>query len=406
VSERVEYDAYGFARHFWPTDIDRNGYTESADADIVKIADGLDALIGDSNYDSNLDINRDGAITDADVSLASAAVGKGPLAPGMISDPDGMDNPIGYDGYVFDVESGLYSVRFRWYDTTLGRWVERDPLGHMAGSNLYQYCSDTPQVRIDGSGLFDIAGHYWGSFILMRCMGKSVDEALKIAYFAYLPDRIDEFTAYNAGQKLIRKKYTDENDKQYYLDVQEILHSLHGGDGAAAERRRQCLQKALKASGLTSWQYGFILHALGDAYAHTKDDESAYSSPWGHAADGDKPDIIGTNPGGKFNRFCIMTCQSVTGHGFPIDDEICRGLLGVPAGETEEETRSRFRKLAIAKGWKDQKFDPAKKYKKGEPYDDMVPTRAELGAWLKQLRKELECCESELKDKGSPGGKK
>ena len=38
-----------------------------------------------------------------------------------------IDNQIGYDGYVFNQETAQYLVRHRSYDTTLGRWLERDP---------------------------------------------------------------------------------------------------------------------------------------------------------------------------------------------------------------------------------------------------------------------------------------
>lgn len=40
---------------------------------------------------------------------------------------------------MFNPESSLYLVRFRWLDPSTGRWVERDPLGYVDGASLYEY---------------------------------------------------------------------------------------------------------------------------------------------------------------------------------------------------------------------------------------------------------------------------
>ncbi len=54
------------------------------------------------------------------------------------------------------------------------------------------------------------------------------------------------------------------------------------------------------AAGLTDWEKGVVIHALGDAWAHTKGsgaDEQAYGFPLGHLFDGHAPDTISTAPG-------------------------------------------------------------------------------------------------------------
>jgi RHS repeat-associated protein len=62
-------------------------------------------------------------------------------------------NEMLFGGYRLDPESGLYHVRARAYHPTLGRWMQRDPLGYPAGANLYEYGGSSPVVRIDPSGL-------------------------------------------------------------------------------------------------------------------------------------------------------------------------------------------------------------------------------------------------------------
>ena len=51
---------------------------------------------------------------------------------------------------VLAVESG-----YRWYDSVLGRWWSRDPIGESGGVNLYGF------VRNNAIGLFDLLGHSW-----------------------------------------------------------------------------------------------------------------------------------------------------------------------------------------------------------------------------------------------------
>ena len=61
-------------------------------------------------------------------------------------------NPFTYVGAlgVMNDASGLYYMRFRWYDAELGRFTETDPLGLAGGStNLYTYVANDPVSQID-----------------------------------------------------------------------------------------------------------------------------------------------------------------------------------------------------------------------------------------------------------------
>jgi len=62
-------------------------------------------------------------------------------------------NEILYCGYRFDPESGLYHVRYRYYHPTLGRWMTRDPIGHVPEEGLYNYVRSRPVGLLDPSGL-------------------------------------------------------------------------------------------------------------------------------------------------------------------------------------------------------------------------------------------------------------
>jgi RHS repeat-associated protein len=50
------------------------------------------------------------------------------------------------------VNSGLYSYGFRFYDPTVQRWLNRDPLGEWEGPNLYSFVHNKPVVEVDVDG--------------------------------------------------------------------------------------------------------------------------------------------------------------------------------------------------------------------------------------------------------------
>ena len=66
-----------------------------------------------------------------------------------------------YCGYRYDPETELYYVRNRTYSPTLGRWIQRDPIGFAGGVNLYEYVGGRAGVALDWDA------HYPYFFALM-----------------------------------------------------------------------------------------------------------------------------------------------------------------------------------------------------------------------------------------------
>jgi len=64
---------------------------------------------------------------------------------------DSFQNRILYSGYHLDTETGLYSVRHRYYHPTLGRWLSRDQIGY--SPTFYEYVKASPVFLVDPFGL-------------------------------------------------------------------------------------------------------------------------------------------------------------------------------------------------------------------------------------------------------------
>ncbi len=167
VVERVTYNSYGKARHHFGGDVTGDGAATAAGDDAALVTTiGLGSnSIGQVNYKAEQDLNRDGTISTADRTTLAALTGgadQAALASGLVSfvstgsggsTVHGPDNPIAWDGYIFSDETGQYLVRSRWYDPAFGRWIERDPMHTVEGSNLYMYCSSMPADVTDPYGL-------------------------------------------------------------------------------------------------------------------------------------------------------------------------------------------------------------------------------------------------------------
>jgi RHS repeat-associated protein len=68
----------------------------------------------------------------------------------------GRDNPFRYASGYADDATGLYKFGARYYDPSLGRWTQRDPLpgpmGFPSKVDRYSYVGDNPLSRTDPTG--------------------------------------------------------------------------------------------------------------------------------------------------------------------------------------------------------------------------------------------------------------
>jgi len=96
---------------------------------------------------------------------------------------DGQPFQMGlrFPGQYADRETGLVSNGFRDYDPVVGKYVETDPTGLIAGLNLYGYVKASPLDKFDSFGLDEIAVNFYNSGA--RHVGISVNGGQSSGYY-------------------------------------------------------------------------------------------------------------------------------------------------------------------------------------------------------------------------------
>ena len=117
---------------------------------------GIDEPIAVTKGGSTFFYHQDGLGTVTDLTDSAGAIAKSYAYDtyGTIVDQTGIvEQPYTYTGREFDSENGLYYYRARSYDSAIGRFIEKDPIGLAADVNTYSYVGNDPVNWIDPQGL-------------------------------------------------------------------------------------------------------------------------------------------------------------------------------------------------------------------------------------------------------------
>jgi RHS repeat-associated protein len=63
------------------------------------------------------------------------------------------DNPFRFSSKYWDDALNLYYYGYRFYSPSLGRWINRDPIGELGGINVYGFVRNSPLGNLDKLGL-------------------------------------------------------------------------------------------------------------------------------------------------------------------------------------------------------------------------------------------------------------
>ncbi|MBI5285433.1 MAG: hypothetical protein HY874_10105, partial [Chloroflexi bacterium] len=146
AKEWVKYSAYGVPTCVPAGDVDQSGVVDSADTGQVQ------AWINASTYRERGDVELDGDVDYSDKALVEGSLaglqgGLGWLSSGSIL------NSRGFSGYGhLEPSSSDWDGRRRVLDSSLGRWLGRDPRQYIDGLSLYRAFNDRPIVNTDPSG--------------------------------------------------------------------------------------------------------------------------------------------------------------------------------------------------------------------------------------------------------------
>ena len=103
-------------------------------------------------------INADGEYV---VEYTYSAYGLPLSKTGTMADTLGALNPFRYRGYIYDEETGLYYCNSRYYDPSVGRWLNADSYAStgqgILGHNMFAYCLNSPTNMLDNTGEFALS---------------------------------------------------------------------------------------------------------------------------------------------------------------------------------------------------------------------------------------------------------
>ena len=118
-------------------------FYKNLQGDIINIANADGDIIANYNYDA---WGRLCSIIDTD---GNAITDNSNIA---------IINPFRYRGYYYDTEIGMYYLQSRYYDPTVGRFINADDTDYLGankislGYNLFTYCENEPILKIDYEG--------------------------------------------------------------------------------------------------------------------------------------------------------------------------------------------------------------------------------------------------------------
>ncbi|RKN71861.1 RHS repeat domain-containing protein [Paenibacillus ginsengarvi] len=145
----------------------------------------------------------------------------------VLSKIEGMNNPYRYTGEPQDDESGMIYLRARYYDPTLGRFINKDTyegdIANPLSLNLYTYVSNNPLRYVDPSGHIMEGDEYLGL--------SDVDASLLYSYTSQFrtAEIVNDKKAmqyFHDSANAVRAKYTSDISRSVFYGEADHLDPI------------------------------------------------------------------------------------------------------------------------------------------------------------------------------------
>ena len=148
-----------------------------------------------------------------------------------------------FTGRRFDIETGLYYYRARYYNPHIGRFMQTDPVGYNDGINWYLYCNNNPLGRVDPSGLDWSPYGVWQQEMPSSCGAAAIINMLDELFpdANWVGNEVNEAYVRAEFEAIIDGFTSDEIWGWYDEDRHQ-----HGGRGVRMEESLQVLNKILR----------------------------------------------------------------------------------------------------------------------------------------------------------------
>ena len=151
-------------------------------------------------------------------------------------------NPLRYRGYVYDQETGFYYLQSRYYDPTVGRFINADSYATtgqgIIGHNMFAYCLNNPAGFVDNGGQLAVTA---GTLIVVTA-SKVIELALLTSGLALVG-----CLGYTIGKTSTAASLFPEEEIK-----EQIEHSLATGESTTyrkeTERHHIVARRAAKAA--------------------------------------------------------------------------------------------------------------------------------------------------------------
>ena len=290
-----------------PTKVNFNGttyiYLHNLQGDVVGILDNGGNLVVKYKYD---------------------AWGRSISITGSLADTLGKRNPFRYRGYVYDDETELYYLRSRYYNPTVGRFVNADV---RVRENVFSYATGNPVKNCDFSGLASVnvvSGIVAGAVAGVK-VALAVSRAVRIGKNAKISDGEISINLRDYGDDLlysydtlglqisskiitqvVSARYKSEVGKEYLFtdkcmeyEIQEHIHAYLFASGkrsaigenliascyilkqmANGKTRDEALQAVVSATEFTDLRESDLNDPMQSLFFHYKDKGSIRESRW------------------------------------------------------------------------------------------------------------------------------